>query len=88
MLLVGFASTFFFPILLGVWWRRANKYGAVAGMLAGFISFVLIRTFKLMPTNTEIFVSGTLNLLLIILVSYLTPPPSENALKLYFKLHS
>jgi len=88
MLLVGFASTFFFPILLGVWWKTANKYGAAAGMLAGFISFTLIRTFKLMPTNMEIFVSGTLNLILIILVSYLTPPPSENALKLYSRLHS
>ena len=28
-------SGLFFPLVLGVWWKRANAAGAVAGMLGG-----------------------------------------------------
>ncbi|MBL0934047.1 MAG: cation acetate symporter [Rhizobiaceae bacterium] len=31
-------SGLFFPLVLGVWWKRANTPGAIAGMAAGFIS--------------------------------------------------
>ncbi|MGE0845953.1 MAG: cation acetate symporter, partial [Flavobacteriaceae bacterium] len=29
-------SGLFFPLVLGVWWKRANAAGAVAGMIGGF----------------------------------------------------
>jgi cation/acetate symporter len=29
-------SGLFFPLVLGVWWKRANTQGAIAGMVAGF----------------------------------------------------
>ena len=29
-------SGLFFPLVLGVWWKRANTPGAIAGMVAGF----------------------------------------------------
>ena len=29
-------SGLFFPLVLGVWWKRANTQGAIAGMLGGF----------------------------------------------------
>jgi cation/acetate symporter len=29
-------SGLFFPLVLGVWWKRANTAGAIAGMIAGF----------------------------------------------------
>jgi cation/acetate symporter len=29
-------SGLFFPLVLGVWWKRANRQGAVAGMVGGF----------------------------------------------------
>ena len=29
-------SGLFFPLILGVWWKRANRAGAVAGMVGGF----------------------------------------------------
>lgn len=32
------ASGLFVPLVLGVWWKRANKAGAVAGITAGFLS--------------------------------------------------
>ena len=31
-------SGLFFPLVLGIWWRRANRPGAIAGMIAGFVA--------------------------------------------------
>ena len=31
-------SGLFFPLVLGVWWKRANRAGAVAGMIGGFLA--------------------------------------------------
>ncbi len=31
-------SGLFFPIVLGIWWKRANRAGAIAGMVFGFLS--------------------------------------------------
>ena len=31
-------SGLFFPLVLGVWWKRANRAGAIAGMVGGFAS--------------------------------------------------
>ena len=30
-------SGLFFPLVLGVWWKRANRAGAIAGMAGGFL---------------------------------------------------
>jgi len=30
------ASGLFFPLVLGIWWKRANQAGALAGMIVGF----------------------------------------------------
>ena len=35
------ASGLFFPLVLGVWWKRANRPGALAGMIIGFLSGAL-----------------------------------------------
>ena len=41
-------SGLFFPLVLGVWWKRANKQGAIAGMICGFVAgslyLYLVRT--------------------------------------------
>ena len=31
-------SGLFFPLVLGVWWKRANRAGAIAGMIGGFLA--------------------------------------------------
>jgi cation/acetate symporter len=31
-------SGLFFPIVLGIWWKRANRQGAIAGMFFGLLS--------------------------------------------------
>ena len=35
------ASGLFFPLVLGVWWKRANRAGAIAGMVLGFLAGTL-----------------------------------------------
>jgi len=32
------ASGLFFPLVLGIWWKRANTQGAIAGMVLGFLA--------------------------------------------------
>ncbi len=34
-------SGLFFPLVLGIWWKRANTQGAIAGMVAGFVAGTL-----------------------------------------------
>jgi cation/acetate symporter len=34
-------SGLFFPLVLGIWWKRANREGAIAGMVAGFVAGTL-----------------------------------------------
>ncbi|WP_420406001.1 sodium:solute symporter family protein [Nisaea sp.] len=31
-------SGLFFPLVLGIWWKRANRQGAIAGMIGGFVA--------------------------------------------------
>ncbi len=31
-------SGLFFPLVLGIWWKRANREGAIAGMVFGFLA--------------------------------------------------
>ncbi|MCY4187709.1 MAG: sodium/solute symporter [Bryobacterales bacterium] len=37
----GLSATFLFPTLLAVFWTRMNRAGCMAGILAGFLSFLL-----------------------------------------------
>jgi len=43
------------PIVLGIWWKRTNKYGAAAGMISGFliafVSWLMIGYLGMDPTK-------------------------------------
>ncbi|MCE7956645.1 MAG: cation acetate symporter [Acidobacteria bacterium ACB2] len=81
------AAASFFPVLvLGIWWKRANRPGAVAGMVAGFgvTLYYLIgsRFFGVSWFGTGTVACGVfgvpLNFLVTIVVSLLTAPPSQS----------
>ncbi|SDD93409.1 sodium/pantothenate symporter [Bhargavaea beijingensis] len=38
----GLEAAFIWPIVMGLYWKRANKYGAIASMIAGIVSYVAI----------------------------------------------
>ncbi|HEX9074172.1 MAG TPA: VC_2705 family sodium/solute symporter [Anaerolineae bacterium] len=81
----SFAASTLFPILvLGIFWKRANGRGAVAGMLAGLsvtLAYMLLNAVNsnwniLGITNIAAGVFGIpVNFAVVIIVSKLTPPP-------------
>jgi len=80
------AGNTLFPIfLLGIWWDRTNKQGAIAGMLLGlFITFASLLLGRWLPWLTDILpatgsalIGAPLVILVTIGVSLLTPPPPD-----------
>lgn len=92
------AGNTLFPVfLLGIWWDRTNKYGAVAGMVVGIIvtfaslllgsEIPLLHT--LLPPTSSALIGAPLVILVMIGVSLLTPPPPESIRRqLAEKVHS
>ena len=35
------AAAFFFPLILGIWWKPMNRYGATAGMIGGALAYAV-----------------------------------------------
>ena len=92
------ASAFFPPLVLGVFWKRANKWGAIIGMLAGLgvCLYYMMRTYPFF-TNMGVpkmdlwfglnpisagMFGLPVGLLTIIIVSLLTAPPSKQVQEL------
>jgi cation/acetate symporter len=80
------AGNTLFPVfLLGIWWDRTNKYGAVAGMLTGLaITFAALLLGNFFPLLNELFpptssalLGAPLVVLVMIAVSLATPAPQE-----------
>lgn len=70
-------SSFGFPLVLGIWWKRANEMGALVGMVGGALVFVLLRLYGELPTNAEPIIAAPISLILLIVVSLMTNPPSK-----------
>ena len=78
-------SGLFFPLVLGVWWKRANKQGAIAGMALGFLAGTLylwhVRTGGAEFIGIDHLRFGMIgmpvSLVAMIVVSLMTPEPDE-----------
>jgi Na+/proline symporter len=72
------ASSFFVPVVLGVYWSRATKAGALAAMAGGVLTCFGWKIFG--QASIDPVLPGLLvSLLLFVGVSLLTAPPSESA---------
>ena len=79
-------NTIFPAFLLGIWWGRANAPGVIAGMLSGvlitFLPFLLGDALPvvshLLPATSSAFIGAPLVVIIMVAVSLLTAPPSEN----------
>jgi len=82
----GLESVFLVPLVLGLYWSRGNKYGAIASMLVGLTSYIMLyasygtRIYNIHPVVYSI----GLALITYIVVSQITPKPSEDVRKLFF----
>jgi cation/acetate symporter len=78
------AGTFFPVLVLGVWWKRTNAYGAIAGMLSGLtitITYIIlarngITLFNIGDTGAGVF-GAPISFLITYFVSIFTKPPSQ-----------
>ena len=83
-------SGLFFPLVLGVWWKRANGPGAVAGMLLGLASgtayLIWVRTggagFLGITQLTFGIVGSAVSLVSMIVVSLMTAAPDSATQKM------
>ena len=89
------ASALFPALVLGVFWKRANHSGAIAGMLVGFFVCVYYmmhsnpilggnaasQWFHIAPISAGIF-GVPAGLITMLVISWLTPPPDRHTLAL------
>ena len=77
------ASSFFVPVVAGVYWRRATRQGAIASMVGGVTVTLLWKA--LGPDTIDPVLPGFLaSAALLSGVSLLTPPPPGTAVAPYF----
>ncbi len=76
-------NTIFPAFLLGIWWKRANSAGVIAGMASGvcitFLPFLgkFSAVFgELLPFTSSAFLGAPAVICVMVLVSLFTPPPS------------
>ena len=83
-------SGLFWPLVLGVWWKRANKEGAIAGMVLGLVSgfayLIWVRNggsgFLGITQLTFGIFGSTVSLVAMVVVSLMTSEPSAATQKM------
>ncbi|HWO78467.1 MAG TPA: sodium/pantothenate symporter [Bacillus sp. (in: firmicutes)] len=74
----GLEATFFAPIVFGLYWKRANTWGAIVSMYSGLISYIILGEFFPNPFGMQTIVTATaISIVMMIVFSYLTPRPSH-----------
>ena len=85
----GFGAAFGPVVLCALFWKRANKYGAIAGMLTGGVTifvwkFVVRKVFAGTALDIyELLPAFVLALIVIVVVSLLTPAPTSDITDTY-----
>ncbi|NMA69972.1 MAG: sodium:proline symporter, partial [Desulfitobacterium sp.] len=72
----GFGSAFGPVILLSLYWKRMNRWGALAGMVMGSLTVIIWDQFPALAPIYEMIPGFLMGLISIIVVSLLTQPPS------------
>lgn len=81
----GQLSTFLWPVILGLYWKKANKEGALASMITGIGSYIAFNYLWERPLGMHpIVLSLAISLLAFILVSNFTKRPSDETIELFW----
>ncbi|NYV28312.1 sodium/pantothenate symporter [Streptobacillus felis] len=84
--LAGQEVLFFVPVLMGLYWRRGNDMGAIASVVVGFITFIILEKFKFSIFGLlNIVPSLTFALIAYVVVSLLTKKTKKEILDLFFE---
>ena len=81
----GLETAFFWTLLLGLFWKRANKLGAMLSMTGGTIIYCAAQAsgFKIMNLH-QITIGITCSLILFLIGSYLGKKSDDATLKIFF----
>ena len=90
-------SGLFFPLVLGVWWKRATRQGAIAGMIAGLASgtaYLIYVYPKFMGNPAWLgidhlrfgIIGASVCLIVMVVVSLMTPEPDDATQKMVDEL--
>jgi len=81
----GQISTFLWPTILGLYWKKANKEGAIASMLVGMVSYVIFNYNYPRPLGMHAIVSSLiLSLVAFVIVSKVTKEPSKEIIETFW----
>lgn len=83
----GFGASFGPVVLLALFWKRSNRFGALAGMLTGGV-MVFVWKFLIRPQGGvfgiyELLPAFVVAILVNVIVSLVTPAPDESIVKCY-----
>ena len=82
----GLTVVFFHTVLLGLFWKRANEYGAVTGIISGIVLYVLIDK-GILPISlgfNACIMATLLATLIAVVVSLVTPKTPYGIIKTWF----
>jgi SSS family transporter len=85
--LEGVASAFMAPLVVGLWWKRANGLGGFLGVAGGFVSFVIVHFAVGIPQFAEALVSIPVSFAAIIVGSLVTAPPKPETIEFLEAIH-
>ena len=84
-------SSFFIPLIMGIWWKRATRTGALFSMLGGFLSAIILHPatpiFKIKPPFLVGVYGVLISFVLMVVVSYMTQPPGRDTEDFIEKMH-
>lgn len=85
----GIIATFLWPIILGLYWKRANAQGALAAIISGIGTYVLFSYVWPRPLGMHTIVLPlVISLVSFIIVSKSTKSPSDEILELFWGVYS
>lgn len=81
----GLETTFFWVLLLGLFWPKANKNGAIAAMLGGVIIYCATMAMKIKVLDLHQIVLGIgFSLVLFLIGNAMGKPADEKTLRIFF----
>ncbi|MEG0069989.1 sodium/pantothenate symporter [Cetobacterium sp.] len=85
--LAGQESAFFCPIILGLYWKRANAIGAISSMVFGVASYIYFSVFKINFSGMHQIVPVIfMSIIVFVIGSYLGEKPDDETIDTFFNL--
>ena len=81
----AFGAAFFWPVILGITWKRMNRAGAYASIIAGMIGFIYATATA--STIPAFLVGAGLSLAACLIAVFATPAPALEAYESFFVLN-